>query len=395
VNAALIAVALSDTIQKLGSYAGLASVVGLGVLSLLYFSQAREVKRLREWAGRAPERAVELEQRVQADAQRRVVAQPLAPATTAAQKAEAARTAAAAALYAKVPPPPPPPAPLVNPTGQLARPVLPGTVPAAGTAATASGEGAVATPAPGDAPDATTSGTAEPAVPPATTAAAAARQAAASAHATSAHDNGNGGQETRESAAARPDPPDLPAPPSTVAGLAGLPGPDHDDDGGMSTGRIAAIVGAAVVTVLAVVVVMLLSSGNDTTTKPNDFGSVTQPSAAGAQSGSPANAGAATPGLDRRATRVAVLNGTTQTGLARAVADKIEQAKFTIAGTQNNADQSVPTTTVSYRAGNQRAAQVVAQVIGIDSSSVQAVDANTSAAADADVVVIVGADKIG
>jgi hypothetical protein len=397
VNAALIAVALSDTIQKLGSYAGLASVVGLGVLSLLYFSQAREVKRLREWAGRAPERAVELEQRVQADAQRRVVAQPLAPATTAAQKAEAARTAAAAALYAKVPPPPPPPAPLVNPPGQLARPVLPGTVPAAGSAATASGEVAATTPAPvpGSAPDAMTPGTAEPAVPPATTAAAAARQAAASSHATSAHENGNGGQETRESAAARPDPPDLPAPPSTVAGLAGLPGPDHDDDGGMSTGRIAAIVGAAVVTVLAVVVVMLLSSGNDTTTKPNDFGSVTQPSAAGAQSGSPANAGAATPGLDRRATRVAVLNGTTQTGLARAVADKIEQAKFTIAGTQNNADQSVPTTTVSYRAGNQRAAQVVAQVIGIDSSSVQAVDANTSAAADADVVVIVGADKIG
>jgi hypothetical protein len=397
VNAALVAVALSDTIQKFGSYAGLASVVGLGVLSLLYFSQAREVKRLREWAGRAPERAVELEQRVQADAQRRVVAQPLAPATTAAQKAEAARTAAAAALYAKVPPPPPPPAPLVNPPGQLARPVLPGTVPAAGNAATASGEGAATTsaPVPGSAPDAMTPGTTEPAVPPAATAAAAARQAAASSHATSAHENGNGGQETRESAAARPDPPDLPAPPSTVAGLAGLPDPDPDDGGGMGTWRIAVIVVVAVVAVLAVVLVMVLNSGSNPTTKPNDFGSVTQPSGAGAQSGSPADAGAATPGLDRRATRVAVLNGTTQTGLARAVADKIEQAKFTIAGTQNNADQSVPTTTVSYRAGNQRAAQVVAQVIGIDSSSVQAVDANTSAAADADVVVIVGADKIG
>jgi hypothetical protein len=394
VSAALIAVALSDTAQRLGSYAGLASVVGLGVLSLLYFAQAREVKRLREWAGRAPERAVELEQRVQADAQRRVVAQPLSPATTAAQKAEAARTAAAAALYAKVPPPPPPPAPLVGPPGQLARPALPGAVPAA-PAAEAAGEGAVAspTPTPDGVPDATTPGSGESAVPPAATAAAAARQAAVPSRAPSAHDNGNGGQETRESAAARPDPPaGPPAPPPTLAGLSG-----DDDGGGMSRGRIAAIIGAAVVAVLAVVAVMVvLNTGHTTAPKPNDFGSVTQPSVVGAQPGSSStNGSAATPGLDRRATRVAVLNGTTQTGLARAVADKIEQARFTIAGTENNADQAVPTTTVSYRAGNERAAQIVAQLIGIDSASVQAVDANTSAAADADVVVIVGADKIG
>src|SRR5919112_1566824 len=113
--ALLAAVTLNDTLERVGSYGGLAAIIGLGVLSLLYFSQAREVKRLREWAGRAPERAVELEQRVQADAQRRVVAQPLSPATTAAQQAEAARTAAAAALYAKIPPPPPPPPPLVGP----------------------------------------------------------------------------------------------------------------------------------------------------------------------------------------------------------------------------------------------------------------------------------------
>ncbi len=38
------------------------------MLSLLVFSQAREIKRLREWAGRAPERAAELEQRVTAAA---------------------------------------------------------------------------------------------------------------------------------------------------------------------------------------------------------------------------------------------------------------------------------------------------------------------------------------
>lgn len=43
-------------IQQIGAYAGLLAVVGLVLLALLYFSQARDVKRLREWAGRAPER---------------------------------------------------------------------------------------------------------------------------------------------------------------------------------------------------------------------------------------------------------------------------------------------------------------------------------------------------
>ncbi len=46
-------------IQEIGAYAGLAAIPGLAILSALYFSQARDVKRLREWAGRAPERAAE------------------------------------------------------------------------------------------------------------------------------------------------------------------------------------------------------------------------------------------------------------------------------------------------------------------------------------------------
>src|SRR4051812_41161892 len=48
-----------EIIQDVGSYAGFAAVVGLAVLAALYFSQARDVRRLREWAGRAPERAAE------------------------------------------------------------------------------------------------------------------------------------------------------------------------------------------------------------------------------------------------------------------------------------------------------------------------------------------------
>ncbi len=48
-----------EIIQEIGSYAGLAAIVGLAVLSALYFSQARDVRRLRDWAGKAPERTSE------------------------------------------------------------------------------------------------------------------------------------------------------------------------------------------------------------------------------------------------------------------------------------------------------------------------------------------------
>jgi LytR cell envelope-related transcriptional attenuator len=50
-------VTLLGIVQELGAAAGLAAVVGLAVLSALYVSHARDVKRLREWAGRAPERS--------------------------------------------------------------------------------------------------------------------------------------------------------------------------------------------------------------------------------------------------------------------------------------------------------------------------------------------------
>src|SRR3954469_8007433 len=56
---AIIALSAAGLIEKYGAYAGLAAIPGLAVLSLLYFAQAREVRRLREWAGRAPERDLE------------------------------------------------------------------------------------------------------------------------------------------------------------------------------------------------------------------------------------------------------------------------------------------------------------------------------------------------
>src|SRR5438128_639198 len=90
------ALSLQGQVEKYGSYVGIAAFFGLAVLSLLYFAQAREVKRLREWAGRASERAREVEERALAaaeDARRRpafvFAAQPRPQAAPAAATAGA------------------------------------------------------------------------------------------------------------------------------------------------------------------------------------------------------------------------------------------------------------------------------------------------------------------
>ncbi|MGV1050002.1 MAG: LytR C-terminal domain-containing protein [Solirubrobacterales bacterium] len=48
-----------DLIKEIGAYAGLAAFLGLGVLALLSFTHGRDIRRLREWAGSAPERDAE------------------------------------------------------------------------------------------------------------------------------------------------------------------------------------------------------------------------------------------------------------------------------------------------------------------------------------------------
>ena len=63
-------------IKEIGAFAGLAAFLGLAVLALLSFTQGRDIRRLREWAGSAPER----------DAERKE-----ATSTVAAQRAEELR----------------------------------------------------------------------------------------------------------------------------------------------------------------------------------------------------------------------------------------------------------------------------------------------------------------
>jgi len=79
-----------ELIREVGAFAGLAAFVGLAVLALLYFSQARDVRRLRENA----EFLVEGEGPLPSE---RAAGEPVPAAVAGEEPAEAARAAAATA----------------------------------------------------------------------------------------------------------------------------------------------------------------------------------------------------------------------------------------------------------------------------------------------------------
>jgi hypothetical protein len=62
---------LVRVIEQIGAFAGLAAFLGLGVLALLSFTQGRDIRRLREWAGSAPERDAERKEQTSAVAAQR------------------------------------------------------------------------------------------------------------------------------------------------------------------------------------------------------------------------------------------------------------------------------------------------------------------------------------
>ncbi|HEX6459167.1 MAG TPA: LytR C-terminal domain-containing protein [Thermoleophilaceae bacterium] len=297
-------------VQEIGSYAGFAAVVGLAVLSALYFSQARDVKRLREWAGRAPERAAEEEARIAAQAQ------------AAQTQAQQQRTAAAA-------------------SGGGATVAAPAVRPQPGNAA----------PPPSGVPT--------------------------------------------------PPPPTLPTARSAPAGDR----PSYPILGNVGHGdpwyrRISwpAPRYIALIVVGILVIGAGAAYGISQLTKNNGSGSGTanvSHISGGGSSSSSSHHSHRTASLDPKSITVAVLNGTTVTGLAATVADKVEQAGFRRGNTNNALTQGQQAeSVVEYSNGNQRAAELVGKRLGI--SQVEKIDPQTQGlAGDATVTVIVGADKAG
>jgi LytR cell envelope-related transcriptional attenuator len=62
---------LLEVIKDIGAFAGLAAFFGVAVLALLSFTQGRDLRRLRDWAGSAPERDAERKESTSAAASER------------------------------------------------------------------------------------------------------------------------------------------------------------------------------------------------------------------------------------------------------------------------------------------------------------------------------------
>jgi len=438
----ILALAGQDLIERFGAYAGIAAIPGLAILSLLYFAQAREVQRLRDWAGREPERDAELQERA-ALATRYNVAPQARPASPPARPAAApARPATAAAAGAGVAS-----RPATAAAGQAQRAAAragasgepakvggpakesrdPAALPAASTPAAQGAAGARAganepverEPAaagptalrergapngpPSDAPDG--AGAAAPVV----------QRPGSGAGPPGGQRPGSGAGPPRPGVArpgmrqgSGPPAPRPTSPPGPSTSLrrpgarlpdrAALYGPrqtDSEPERSSGTRWLLALggVGALALLVAIVVAVFQLGSGGDETAKPVN---TVQGEPAQSQGANKPDAKAKRrkpKALVRSEVTVVVLNGTTVPGLAATIADKVEQAGFARGKEADNSDQQVPASMILYGPGQKRAGQEVAKVL--DVSEVRPLDAGTQAiaGADASVVVVVGVDK--
>ena len=419
----LFAFSIQDQVEKYGAYVGLAAFLGLAVLTVLYFAQARELKRLRDWAGRAPERAQELEARVVAtadEARRTQVAErsgTVGPARPVAQPAAAPAPAPASG----------------NGTGD--HPVIPiGPRPAVAVAAVAARAQAtaVAEPAPaepatggdeeapapdgapepeetqlhdtigGDAAAATLGGDAPPV-----------EETPAEDEAPKSDPSGNGTGEHPVIPRATPRPQPQPKPQPAAAPLRATPAAARSAPaapsrhrrpslgGSSSAARITALTLTGVVVLAAIVfaITQLFGGGSSQKPAPN----VTQPTQSSAKTGGGGSSGPTAAQL-RPDTVVAILNGTPTEGLASGARDKLIAKGYSdtdgMIRTGNNTDQQRQDSAVFFAPGKRKQARDVASILGI-SASPQAVDPDTLALANAtgtggksaDVVAVLGLDQ--
>lgn len=427
---------MPEIVQDIGAYAGLASVLGLAVLSVLYFSQARDVKRLREWAGRAPERATDLSQPITAA---RIAAQPQAKTP---QPAQPARTQ-----------PVRPGAPAV-PAAAGARPAASGA-PAA--TAAAKGAKAPANAAAGQASPQSGNAAAGETAPAPAGAGAAGAQAGATAPAPAKPDTapGEGGQAPgggegapglgsrpaapSPAAPARPGQPAAPAQgspsgaskapaapqtaaPATAAG--GRPPGAAPAQSRTAPSRPVSqptavispprepwhqrLLGSTRNLVLAIAGVLVLGAG--VAFALTQLSGEDSPATPSGQSGRPAaeegdvggdeqqagnRGGRNRPAIDPAGVTVAVLNGTTVPGLAQKLGDEVTNMGFnlgTVANSQDDEGQQRAESVILYANGHERDALVVSR--RLDITQREEIDPSTQGlAGDATVVVIAGADR--
>jgi hypothetical protein len=183
-------------------------------------------------------------------------------------------------------------------------------------------------------------------------------------------------------------PPSVATPPPPRAGA-----PEPEDRGRSRWAILGATV--ALIAVGLVVAFVVLNGGGSDDNVANTIGTPGKTTAAGAGGAKPST-GATPAATPKPGTyTVAVLNGTAVPGLARGVANRLQNTKFKIGNVTNAADQSRSATLVEYAPGHLAEAQVVAKSIDVGKDAIQAVDPGSRAIAgsQASVVVIVGSDQ--
>jgi LytR cell envelope-related transcriptional attenuator len=370
-----LAFSIHHFVSSVGADAGFAAIVGLAILVLLYFAQARETSSLRDQSVSASERVAELERRlaqlgsanVTAARQPDVAEQPAVAEAMPAAPAGVGAPALASATHLIPLPSPPSPAP----APAVARPV-PAAVPAA--AATLAPPPLSVTPPP--ATVAASAGGAAPAAPPAPVPATGPAASNGTGEHTIARPATVGGGQPRPVRKIRPGGGYSPPPPPLRPG-ARRP----------ASRRWLPIVVGVVLAGIAVAALLIVTSSGGNSNAP----------AAGNTTNAPAPRTKAA--LKPSSVTVAVLNGTDVSQLAHRVALKLQRTGYREGTVATASDQTHVTTLVGYLAGHRHAASEVARSLGLSSSSVvpadqsaQAVACPPPSACHADVIVTVGSD---
>jgi len=150
-------------------------------------------------------------------------------------------------------------------------------------------------------------------------------------------------------------------------------------------------VAVAVLAIGAAVIARVVAGGGGeqkTPPAPNTLGQAPSPAAQPSSPGAPP----ARTKAQRAQTSVAVLNGTTVTGLARSVANRLEEQGFTTVAVTDASNQAQSDTKVEFTAGHREEALDAARSLRVPASQVVAasdVD-STTAGPNAEVVVVVG-----
>jgi hypothetical protein len=193
------------------------------------------------------------------------------------------------------------------------------------------------------------------------------------------------------SAALRSDPPSATLPPRRPAEPA-----RRSDAGGhrRGWGTVAALVATLVVVGGGAALLVTTLGGSDKPKAPNVPGQVNT-----GGSGTKPTSNTKNSAVPRGRVVVTVLNGTTVTGLAASVRDKVVAAGFKKGGAFTGPDQTRSATIVQYAPGYSSQARQIGKVLNVD--AIERLDASTKAVAcppgqcdiQPNVVVTVGADR--